>query len=72
MNALARYLQSTDTTQSEFAERAGLAQWDVNRVVNGERKASVRIARAVVKATDGEVTLTDLRPDLWPAAESAA
>jgi hypothetical protein len=50
----------------------------LEQVANGHRKASVRLARRLIQASDlaGLVELSDIRPDIWGdeslASEEAA
>ena len=44
--------------------------WQIESAWNG-RRPSPELARRIVAATGGVVTLTDLRPDIWPESEAA-
>lgn len=47
-------------SQAEFARRAGISKWTLNRVLTGRYvRFSVQAALAVAKATKGAVTLED-------------
>jgi len=58
---LADYLHDNRETQREFAQRAGLDDSQVSRLVNGQFTAVKReLAQKIVKATGGKVTAADL------------
>ena len=69
---LQKYLDENGLTGVKFAELAGLKQYEISRLLSNDRKASVRIAAAIEKATDGKVTRAHLRPDIFGEVETAA
>jgi len=66
---LRKYLETS--TQTELAEKLGVSQGLVSQWVNGATIPAER-AIAIEIATDGDVTRSELRPDLWPAGVSNA
>lgn len=60
------------------AECQTTPEYLLEQVANGHRRASVRLARRLIQASDlvGRVQLSDIRPDIWGAesveAERAA
>lgn len=54
--------------QSDLAQRIGVAQQTVSKLLNGEIRCSAEQAVAIHHATQGEVSASDLRPDLWLSA----
>lgn len=43
----------------------------VHKVISGKVTPSAALAIAIERATDGAITRSDLRPDLWPHASSS-
>jgi DNA-binding transcriptional regulator YdaS (Cro superfamily) len=72
MDILKTYLDTHELTGVEFAQKSGLKQWDISRILTGSRMASVRMAKAIEKATGGAVTRHDLRPDIYDAPTAGA
>lgn len=52
--------------QSALAQRAGLSQQHISKLLAGERRISAEVATAIEAATKKKVTRQELRPDLWP------
>jgi DNA-binding transcriptional regulator YdaS (Cro superfamily) len=52
-------------TQTELANKAGITQAAISRWLNGVSDISPASAIKIEKATDGQVTRADLRPDLF-------
>ncbi|RWO34764.1 MAG: helix-turn-helix domain-containing protein [Mesorhizobium sp.] len=61
-------------SQAKLAEAAGYSQQYISWLLSGtQRRVSAEAALAFEKATGGEVSRHDLRPDIFgPARESAA
>ena len=59
-------------SQAALARQIGLSQPSVHDLCNGAKSIRAEIALAIEKATDGQVTRSQLRPDLWPRKERAA
>lgn len=55
MTPLAQYLHREKLTQSAFAERLGVRQSFVSRLIRGEAKPSLGTAFRIEKLTGGEV-----------------
>jgi len=55
--------------QSRLAEAAGCAQQAISQMLNFQLPVSAESAMAIERATDGAVTRSQLRPDLWPEGE---
>jgi len=51
MEALRRYLETTGTTQTEFAKRVGVTQVTVSNLVNGVHGPSMALLRDLVRET---------------------
>jgi DNA-binding transcriptional regulator YdaS (Cro superfamily) len=51
--------------QKELALLVGVTQTWMTLVVNGHQRPSAELAARIADATDGKVTLKDLRPDLF-------
>ncbi len=60
MNQLAKYLKMKKQNTNQFAQKSGLSQATVWRIVNGKVTPSSRIAKAIETATQGEVTRDEL------------
>ncbi|WP_414041297.1 transcriptional regulator [Acidithiobacillus sp. M4-SHS-6] len=54
------------------ADMLGLNAEFLRQVAKGRRRVSAETAIRIERATDGLVTRSDLRPDLWPKPEGAA
>jgi DNA-binding transcriptional regulator YdaS (Cro superfamily) len=67
---LKKYLETS--TQTELAEKLGVSQGLVSQWVNGDTAITAEKAIAIEVATEGAVTRSDLRPDLWPDRVSDA
>lgn len=57
---VADYIKASGCTQEEFAARAGLAQSNVSRIVNGKQKPDPDTAVQIVVVTEGQVTLNEI------------
>ncbi|MDR8087816.1 helix-turn-helix domain-containing protein [Burkholderia gladioli] len=72
---LSTYLSSRKVTQSAFAVRLGVSQGLIYQWLTGRRPVSADKCVAIERATDGEVTRRDLRPndwrDIWPELAEA-
>jgi DNA-binding transcriptional regulator YdaS (Cro superfamily) len=51
--------------QKELALLLGITQTWMTLIVNGHARPSAELAAKIADATDGKVTLKDLRPDLF-------
>lgn len=51
--------------QSDLAQRIGVAQQTISKLLHCEIRCSAEQAVAIHRATDGEVSAAELRPDLW-------
>lgn len=60
-------------TQLAFAKEIGVPQSRVSEVLNGEgRGIPAEWCPVIERVTGGQVTRSELRPDLWPQNEEAA
>jgi len=60
-------------TQQAFAKAIGVPQSRVSEVLNGEgRGIPAEWCPKIEAATEGRVTRSELRPDLWSQSEEAA
>ena len=66
---LQKYMTERGLTTQQFAELCGLKQYEVSRLKSGGRKASAKIAKKIEKATNGDITRYDLRPDIYEPAQ---
>jgi DNA-binding transcriptional regulator YdaS (Cro superfamily) len=55
-------------SERKLAQACGLAQQNMNRAIKRGR-VSPHLAIAIQRATGGNVTASELRPDLWRRAE---
>jgi len=53
-------------SQRELAEAVGCSQQQISYLLNEADRISGEMALRISRATSGEVTLADLRPDLAP------
>ena len=51
------YIRATDDTQAGFAARIGVSRRTLGRIISGERAPKPEIARRIVEATGGAVSL---------------
>jgi DNA-binding transcriptional regulator YdaS (Cro superfamily) len=56
--------------RESFAKRAGTNSAYLSQLVYGHRRPSPALARALNVASDGEIPLASLRPDLWSESEN--
>lgn len=54
------YLSIDGNTAADLAERAGTTGTTIHRILYGDQKPSADMMRAIVKATNGQVTADDL------------
>lgn len=55
----------------EAAKRLGISPGMVGHIENGRRGISIEVAKTVAADSGGAISLSDLRPDIWPAAAEA-
>lgn len=60
---LAQWLRLTGRTRTSFAREIGEEPKWIARICQGKRQPSPEIARKIVAATNGEVTLEDIYAD---------
>lgn len=58
--ALARFLTRHGLSQQGFADRLGIHQSQLSRLLSGERRCSADMAHAISEATFGQVRFEDL------------
>ena len=64
---LAQYIRETGTNAAAFGRQVGVKnRQTMFKYIAGDRLPPPETARLIVEATDGKVTLLDLRPDLAP------
>jgi DNA-binding transcriptional regulator YdaS (Cro superfamily) len=51
--------------RDQAAESLGISVGMVSHILCGRRGISVNVAQAIHTATDGEISKTKLRPDVW-------
>lgn len=54
---------------AEISAKAGCAKATLYMVANGHKRPGWRLVDAIERATDGEVSRHDLRPDIWPVPQ---
>ncbi len=62
---LREYCLAEKGRQTILAEKTSLAYAYVNQIVNGKRPVPIKYCARIEKATAGQVTRRDLRPDDW-------
>lgn len=55
----------TPNQRNEFARRAGTKPSHLPQLKGGHSKPSVKLSRELVEASNGALTLEELRPDVW-------
>lgn len=68
--ALLRYIWTHG--RNTTAARLGVAPQYLSQIAHGWRRASPALARVIEDGTGGEVTRTQLRPDIWPGLRAAS
>lgn len=58
-------------SEAKTAQAAGVSQPVVNEA-RRKGRCGPRLAMGIDKATNGEISKSDLRPDLWPRDQGAA
>jgi DNA-binding transcriptional regulator YdaS (Cro superfamily) len=66
------YIKRHNLTQGDFGRKVGVSQGMVWQWINGERAVSPRRARRIYEATNGEISLHELCPDVFPIERQAA
>lgn len=61
----------TPEQRTEAARRAGTSLGHLWQLAGGHRRASPDLAKRLEAATDGAVTRSDLRPDIWEPEAAA-
>lgn len=54
------YLVQNRLTIKEFCEKIGYSRNQISGIANGKLKPSLRLAKVIEEATDGQVTVKDL------------
>lgn len=52
-------------SKKAFAEKLGITSTWLGMIIGKKRKPSVALAKAIIKATKNDVTMRDLRPDIF-------
>ncbi len=58
------------SSQAALASRVGCAQQHISKLLQRQVKVTAEMALRIAAASDGAVSLSDLRPDLWPRVPS--
>jgi transcriptional regulator with XRE-family HTH domain len=58
-----KYLNESGLTQKELAQLAGLHPQALSNIVNGIKIPGRKVIRRLVKASGGQLTALDFRPD---------
>ena len=66
MNSLTKYLKDNDESQQCFAERVGIHQSTVSRILNNTFRPSPELALKIEQATGGQVTRMEI---LYPQSQ---
>jgi len=62
---LIKYRKAKGLKQFTFAKLVGVTASCISQIENKRRKPSIDIARKIERATKGEITKEELRPDIW-------
>lgn len=68
MNKITQFRKSRGLTQSGLAKMLGVSQALVTHVETGRRQFGYETVLRFEKISDGEITRSDLRPDIYPQA----
>lgn len=63
--------QTPADERGRVAKEASTSVGYLWQLAGGHRKASIELAKALETATGGQVTRSDLRPDIWEAGNAA-
>ena len=63
---LRKHRQSSGLSVRDAAVKLRIAASTLRSLENGSRRFTAEMALAIERATNGEVTRHELRPDLWP------
>ncbi len=63
LKVLSRYLK--DKSHTEFVKAIDISTGHLSMILTGKRKASLPVANRIIQETGMEVTLEDLRPDIY-------
>lgn len=66
------YIEKHQLTQEDFGRMVGVSQGMVWQWIEGKRAVSPRRARRIFEATNGEISLHTLCPDVFPVNERQA
>lgn len=69
---LKEYLAKHELTQTEFASRVPVNQGLLSQWLSGRRRIAAEHVLNIERATAGNVTRHDLRPDIYPRENNAA
>lgn len=67
---LSDYFKTSRGARLGLADKVGRSPAYLTHVATGFRKASAALAIAIEQATDGAVSRSELRPDLWSDVRS--
>ena len=72
MDTLRTYLSTlSPAEQAEYAKRAGTSIGYLRKALSKGQRFDGGLVRQLHLKSHGAVSLTELRPDIWPPAESA-
>ena len=63
LKALGLYLK--DKSHTEFVKAIEISNGHLSLILTGKRKASLKLANRIIQHTNEEVTLEDIRPDIY-------
>ena len=63
---LTDFLADNKITAAELGRRIGVSRSMMIRLISGKRAMTAEYAIKIETATGGQVTRSELRPDLWP------
>ncbi|MCP5197021.1 MAG: helix-turn-helix transcriptional regulator [Gammaproteobacteria bacterium] len=66
MNTIRSYRKQQKLSQMAFAKLIHVRQTAISNYENGRRLPSFKIAVRIQKATNGALSIRDLRPDIYP------
>jgi len=64
------YFEQTGEPYSALGQRVRASSQNIGRIVRGARQASPALALRIERATGGEVTRQELRPDVYPPEDA--
>jgi transcriptional regulator with XRE-family HTH domain len=64
MEILRKYIKENGLNQKKFAESIGIQPQWLSNILNNITKPSIAIAEKIYEATNGDITIDMIRPDI--------